>query len=171
MIAIILLPVFMAMQGFDLNDTGYHAQNAAHFLDYATETTTSQVFSRLFDYLFYQVFGFMGLSALYLLNVCTILFSAFFAYKMFVKIVPKTVALLGILLSVLSAMNFIHIANYNTKTVFLAVLCAFSLFTGLTKNKLVPLFLGGLSLVSAFSFAFQTSCFFCLPGPFCIGIL
>lgn len=31
MIAIILLPVFMAMQGFDLNDTGYHAQNAAHF--------------------------------------------------------------------------------------------------------------------------------------------
>lgn len=81
MIAIILLPVFMAMQGFDLNDTGYHAQNAAHFLDYATETTTSQVFSRLFDYLFYQVFGFMGLSALYLLNVCTILFFRIFCLQ------------------------------------------------------------------------------------------
>lgn len=153
MIAIILLPVFMAMQGFDLNDTGYHAQNAAHFLDYATETTTSQVFSRLFDYLFYQVFGFMGLSALYLLNVCTILFSAFFAYKMVVTLVPKTVALLGILLSVLSAMNFIHIANYNTKIVFLAILCAFFLFNGLTKNKLVFFLPGGL--IAGFSIFFR----------------
>lgn len=151
--AIILLPILMAMQGFDLNDTGYHAQNAAHFLDYATETTTSQIFSRLFDYLFYQVFGFMGLSALYLLNVCTILFSAFFAYKMVVTLVPKTVALLGILLSVLFAMNFIHIANYNTKSVFLAVLCAFFLFTGLTKNKLVFFLLGGL--IAGFSIFFR----------------
>lgn len=134
-VAIILLPILIAMQGFDLNDTGYHAQNAAHFLDYSAETTTSQFFSRLFDYLFYQVFGFMGLSSLYLLNVCTILFSAFFAYKIVVTLVPKTVALLGILLSVLFAMNFIHIANYNTKTVFLAILCAFFLFNGLTKTN------------------------------------
>lgn len=141
------------MQGFDLNDTGYHAQNAAHFLDYSAETTTSQFFSRLFDYLFYQVFGFMGLSSLYLLNVCTILFSAFFAYKIVVTLVPKTVALLGILLSVLFAMNFIHIANYNTKTVFLAILCAFFLFNGLTKNKLVFFLPGGL--IAGFSIFFR----------------
>lgn len=43
-VAIILLPILIAMQGFDLNDTGYHAQNAAHFLDYSAETTTSQFF-------------------------------------------------------------------------------------------------------------------------------
>lgn len=149
--AIVIIPVLMTFQGYDLDDTGTHIYSAMQLFNPEVQTTSQAFYSNLITFIFYKIFSRFGLVSVFLLNTFIYILSSFIAVDILKDCMPRTYALAGALVSCIIEMKFIHVVSYNTYTVFFFMICCWLLYYATVKKKNIYfLFCGIVSGMSVF---------------------
>ena len=148
--AIFFYPFINSFFGLDLGDTGFHAYAFERLFTHTEFISFTSYFTNLFAWSWLQVFGFLGLWGLNLLEVIIEMIMAIVVYKSFSKHLGKTFTLLGILIAVVASDTYLNIFNYHQFNVLFLVLICCAQFKAITEDRVIFTILAGIAFVFVF---------------------
>lgn len=139
---IILWPLVWSFLGIDMADTG-------SYMYYYSNPDSGSVslltyFSTLIGSLWYQLYPSMGLWWMQFLEVLLVWITSYTVYRTIRNDVGKTIALTGILLSVILSTTYIKIFNFHQFNMLVSVLVSCALYKGLVRNSSVMILIAGV---------------------------
>ncbi len=139
--AIIAWPLYNSFLGLDLVDTGYYLyQYDTPLSSYGTYTT---YFATLIGAVWLKLFPGLGLWGLNILEVLLEWLTCVVVYNTFKNRFGKTTTLMGTAVTMLAISTYVNIFNYHQLNMFLCCAMLCFMYTALSRNKILPMFISG----------------------------
>lgn len=141
---IFLYPFVTSFYGIDLGDTGLHTYMFSNLYDTPELIGFTSYFTTVIGWSWLQIFGFLGLWGLNLLEVILEMIMSFTVYKTFKTHLGEYETLIGILVAVLASDTYLNVFNYHQFNVCLLIVILCFEFRAITEDKKIYSVLAGV---------------------------
>lgn len=143
---IFLWPFLNSFSGIDMGDTGLHTYMFSNLYETPELLSFTSWFTTFIGWAWLQMFGFLGLWGLNLLEVILEMTIVFIVYQTFKHYLNKNCLLLGLSIAILASNTYLNVFNYHQFNVLLLVIILCSEFKAITERNIKFSVIAGICL-------------------------